>query len=275
MGHTRLGVIPKTKRFVQVVAAMTGAASGGEAGGGDEPVQRRSALLPDDVPQIAGQVLKAAQGGLIAAVEDEGLRYTVYLLTQIVLAARTENWQELLRQAGIDLPRDATPFDLTTEVQRAIDDHLAARAAVTDVSEIAQQAAGEALLTLTAPKADTLFGADLQPALHALSTKAGFSDLGQQFFSQFMYRYLNFYLSRITAKYTGGERLPTVGELARFNKTLETHCYQSARIVHDFCGGWYSKTNFEQGINQHNTSNFLRIALQKLRRELAQQEEGK
>ena len=275
MGHTRLGTIPKTKRFVQVVAAMTGAVSGSAAGGGGEPEQRRSGLLPDDIPHIAGQVLKATQGGLIAAVEDEGLRYTVYLLTQIVLAARMENWQEPLRQAGILLPSDATPFDLTTEVQRVIDDHLAARAAVTDVSEIAQQAAGDALLTLTVSKANTLFGSDLQPALRILSTKAGFSDLGQQFFSQFMYRYLNFYLSRVTAKYTGGERLPTVGELARFNKMLEIHCFQSAHIVHDFCGGWYSKTNFEQGINQKNTSNFLRIALQKLRRELAQQEEGK
>lgn len=275
MGHTRLGIIPKTKRFVQVIAAMTGAAGGGTAGGGGETEERRAGLLPDDVPYIAGQVLKAAQGGLVAAVQDEGLKYTVYLLTQIVLASRSEDWQEPLKQAGIDLPRDATPFDLTAEVQRVIDDHLATRAAVTDVSEIAQQAAGEALLTLTAANADTLFGSDLQPALRALSTKAGFSDLGQQFFSQFMYRYLNFYLSRVTAKYTGGERLPTVGELARFDKTLEDHCYQSARIVHDFCGGWYSKTNFEQGINQNNTSNFLRIALQKLRRELAHQEEGK
>ncbi len=274
MGHTRLGAIPKTKRFVQVVAAMTGA-GGGASGGGSEQEERRDGLLPDDVPYIARQVLKATEDGLIAAVKDEGLRHTVYLLTQIVLASRMENWQEPLKQAGIDLPSNATPFDLTSEVQRAIDRHLTARSAVTDVSEIAQQAAGEALLTLTTSKADTLFGADLQPALRALSTKAGFSNLGQQFFSQFMYRYLNFYLSRVTAKYTGGERLPTVGELARFNKTLEAHCFQSAYIVHDFCGGWYSKTNFEQGINQHNTSNFLRIALQKLRRELAQQEEGK
>jgi hypothetical protein len=41
--------------------------------------------------------------------------------------------------------------------------------------------------------------------------------------------------------------------------------------VRDFCGTWYSKTNYEQGINPENTSRFLAFALEKMRSELAQQ----
>jgi len=46
---------------------------------------------------------------------------------------------------------------------------------------------------------------------------------------------------------------------------------ESARIVRDFCGEWYSKTEYEQGINLDNSSRFLAVAVRKLRSELEQQ----
>src|SRR2546429_186006 len=77
----------------------------------------------------------------------------------------------------------------------------------TDVSEMAQQAAGEAVAELVAPRAANLFGsgqAELQEAVRTLSTKVGFSDLGQRFFGHFTSHFLNFYLSRVTAGQVGG-----------------------------------------------------------------------
>jgi hypothetical protein len=49
------------------------------------------------------------------------------------------------------------------------------------------------------------------------------------------------------------------------------HCDQSARIVRDFCGEWYSKTEYQKGIDLNNTSRFLAVAFNKLRTELKQQ----
>ena len=265
MGHTRLGTLPKSVKWRKVVAAVTGTAEGENRSRFD------GVLLPEEVAHIAQQTIEAAKRGLIAADDDIGLRYTFYLLTQLVLAARQDNWQERMEAHGLNLPHDATPMDLTAEVQGAIDEYLTERGATSDWSEMAQQAAGEALLILTASKANTLFGVNLQPAVRPLSTTAGFSDLGQQFFARFMYRFLNFYLCRVTAGYTGGEKLVGMGELNRFNATLEQHCVESAKIVHDFCGSWYSKTNFEQGIDMENTSRFIHVALTKLRRELTKQ----
>ena len=89
-----------------------------------------------------------------------------------------------------------------------------------------------------------------------------------------MSRFLNFYLSRVTAGRVGGDRLRQVGELTRFNQSLDDHCHQSARIVRDFCGQWYSKTEFQQGISLENTSGFMAVALRKLRDELERQKEG-
>lgn len=269
MGHIRLGRIPKSKRWQVVVGMLQG-------GDDDEGVGGVLTLAPD-VGEVADKTLDAARLGLTKAIDDRGLRYTFYLLTQIVLASRTDDWQAGLRPFGIELPSDATLFDLTAGVQYAIDDYLSLHARPTDISEIAQQAAGEALTALAGPRAVTLFGSgrdELQFAVRELSTKNGFADLGQRFFGRFMTRFLNFYLSRITAAEMNGIRLHQIGDITQFNDALQRHCHQSARIVHDFCGEWYSKTEFREGISLENTSGFMATAIKKLQAELQQQQAG-
>jgi hypothetical protein len=267
MGHQRLGDIPTSRKWSAVVEAVAGEGTGPEGTGG----------LAEAVSEIADLTLDAAQAGLQRAIDDPGLRFTFYLLTQIVLAAREPDWKDRLGRVNLHLSDDSSIFDFTTEVQDAVDRYLASHGTPTDVSEMAQQAAGQAIAELAGPNARTLFGsgaAELQDALHKLSTKAGFARLGQRFFGCFMSRFLNFYLSRITAGRVDGARLGQVGELSRFNEALERHCNQSARIVQDFCGEWYSKTEFQHGIDLENTSRFMAVALKKLQAELEKQREG-
>lgn len=262
MGHTRLGELPKGQKWKAVVAAM--------ARRDDSPHD----LLTDDVEIIAQKTLDAAQAGLEKAIQDAGLRYTFYLLTQLALASREADWQDRLSRVGIDLSEDASLFGLTAEIQNAIDDYISAQGRPTDISEMAQQAAGEAIAKLAAPKAFTLFGGgeeEVQHAIRDLSTKKGFADLGQKFFGLFMSHFLNFYLSRATAAQVGSSRLRHIGDLSQFNEVLQNHCEQTARIVRDFCGEWYSKTEFKEGITLDNTSRFMAVALKKLQAELKQQ----
>ena len=136
---------------------------------------------------------------------------------------------------------------------------------------MAQRAAGEAVGGLLALRTAALFGADaddLRLAIRTLSTRDGFAELGRGFFGRFMGRFLNFYLTRATASDTGGRRLQQVGDLAAFDNALEAHCHQSARIVRDMCGEWYSSTEFREGINQENVARFMAVAVEKLRAEL-------
>ena len=224
---------------------------------------------------IASQTLDATRTSLSKAAHDPGVRYTFYLLTQVALASRASNWESALAEHGIRLSEDSTVFDLTVEVQSAIDRYLSMRASgATDASEMAQQSAGEALLSLVGSRPVSMFGgssADLRNAVRSLSTKKGFGQLGQRFFGRFVARFLNFYLSRATAAGVGSPRLRDIGDVAEFNDTLKTHCDQSARIVRDFCAEWYSKTEYEQGIDLGNSSRFLAVAVKKLRSELEQQ----
>lgn len=264
MGHTRLGAVPKTRKWNELVEQIAGLNLAGDV-----------ASAAADVYAIAARTLKATQRGLDKASDDPGVRYTFFLLTQVALASRTSDWQSALGEHGIHLSDDSTVFDFTAEVQDAIDRYVSQNpSGATDLSEIAQQSAGEAITSLAGLRTVSLFGgssADVQNAIRSLSTKKGFGELGQRFFGRFVARFLNFYLSRVTAANLGSPRLRHLGDVAQFNDALKVHCEQSARIVRDFCGEWYSKTEYQQGIDLENTSRFLAVALKKLRSELEQQ----
>lgn len=265
MGHTRLGQIPTSKKWNEVVELIAQQ---------PEPDAPSPAALANDIGKIAAQTLNAAQTGLQVAIDDKGLRFTFYMLTQLVLASRHDDWMKRLQKLGMPLPEQPGLFDLTASFQHCIDDYITKHARSTDISEIAQLAATEAISQLAGPRAESLFGTgpeEVRAATKELSTKKGFSDLGQLFFGRFMARYLNFYLSRATAAQTGKVGIRQVGELTTFNDALSLHCKQSARIVHAFCGEWYSKTEFKEGITLGNTSRFMAVALKKLEAELKRQ----
>ena len=46
-----------------------------------------------------------------------------------------------------------------------------------------------------------------------------------------------------------------------------------AKIIRDFSGDWYSRTEYEEGIDKRNVSRFIAIALKKIRAELMTQKE--
>lgn len=271
MGHQRLGEIPKTKKWASVVAKLTGSGSGGTSGGGG------GAGPITNMADVAREILVATEEGLLGVKNDPGFHYTVYLLTQVVLAARSEDWQSKLSVIGISLDADATVFDLTGELHRVVDDYRRRNRGSVTIGDLAQQAAGEALSYLAKDNSITLFGSgrdELHQAIKKLSTKAGFCDLGQRFFGNFTARFLDFYASKIVPKNAGQTGYQSAGDFTDFKQALFEHCHQSAKIVHDFCGQWYSKTEWERGINLENTAGIVGHALDKVRDELKKQREA-
>jgi len=260
MGHTRLGTIPKTLQWKEIVGLFTGATFPG------------AMASATNVADIAAKALDATEEGLHRATADSGVRYTFFLITQVALASRTPDWESTLRKHGVHLSPDSTVFDLASQLQDAIDRYVSRTdSGATDLSEIAQKAAGEAITRVATSGTGKLFDTELREAVRPLSTKKGFGELGQHFFGTFVARFLNFYLSRVTAAKLGSPGLRDLVDMSDFNRSLRAHCTQSARIVRDFCGQWYSKTEYEKGINLKNTSGFLSVAFEKLRSELKQQ----
>ena len=179
LGHTRLGPLPKSRGWNQVVETLTGSRLRGF------PVSSSASR----VNRIVAQTLRAARNTLAKASEDAGVRYTFYLLTQLALASRQSDWRSALSEYRIAISDKSSVFDLTAEVQGAIDHYISGTAiGATDLSEMAQQAAGEALTSLLTTQTPNMFGGaasnDLKNAVRALSTRRGFGRLGQRFFAR-------------------------------------------------------------------------------------------
>lgn len=258
MGHTRLGTIPKTRKWEAVVRFL---ATPDVAVG----------IAPAQVPTIASDALTAAQGGLNKAANDEGLTRSLLLLVRILQASRAADPVAELEGIGIRLDNDTTSFDTISQFQDLLDRTIAEQGPRTDVGEIAQQAVGETLATILRPLDQSLFGtgrSDVLRTLRDASTKAGFANAGRTFFASFMKRFLNFYLSRVTASLISSPALAQIGSVTEFNQALQLHCNQSARIVETYAGDWYSKTSYESGIDASSTRRFIAVALKKLADEL-------
>src|SRR5947208_15257122 len=114
MGHTRLGNIPTGKKWKAVVAAL--------AARRDYTVT--VGVLSEDVELGELRTLEAARTELNRALDDEGLKYTFFVLTQLALASREADWKNRLSQVGIDIPTETSPFALSAELHKSSDEYL-------------------------------------------------------------------------------------------------------------------------------------------------------
>lgn len=251
MGHLRVGRLPDTHKWRQVVALVAGDA-------------------PADA--IANATMEAAQRGMEIASRDEGLRHTVWLLSHITLAAREQDFGRALNAIGVSVPEGPSVFDIVGGFSEAVDNHLRTVGGRTDIGEMAQMAAAETLTALCTAESKRLFETtpdDVKEAVRGFSTKPGFSTLAHDFFARLTQRYLTYHLGRELSSHVGlGKRFADISAHTEFLDQINTTCRQAALIVREFAGGWYSKTHFETGITPQKARNFAWVALKKIRAEL-------
>lgn len=252
MGHVRLGTLPRTRNWNQVLDLV-----GGGAG----------------TPEIAAATMEAAQRGLTQAANDAGLVYTVWLLTQVPLAARSPDFVARLHKLGLQVSDAPSLFEVTGAFADAVDTHLRRTGGRTDLGEMAQMAAAETLTALGTPANGSLFETTapaVQETMRAFTTSKQFSTLSREFFTRLTRKYLSYFLSRELSNYVGVDgRFANIDRHAEFNSALDLHCRQASRIIEEFSGGWFSKTNFAGPITQKNAGGYIHVALKKLRAELA------
>jgi hypothetical protein len=224
-------------------------------------------------PEVAASTMEAAKGGLIKAAKDPGLVHAVWLLTQIPLAARSENFVADLRQLGLEVSNAPSLMEVVGAFTGAVDAHLCHSGGRTDLGEMAQMAAAETLTRLGTLKTASLFDtapADVQQAFKSFSTTRQFSTLAREFFTRLSKKYLTYFLSRELSNYVDGgsdSRFLNINRHTEFNEALDLHCRQASLIIEEFSGGWFSKANFKGGITSEKAAGFVHVALKKLRAE--------
>lgn len=252
MGHIRLGNLPRTRKWQQVVALIEGGAG---------------------TAQIANATITAAEKGLKLAAEDKGLVETIWLLTQLPLAARSDNFAQALQSAGLNVSDSPSLMEVIGAFSDAIDKKLANNGGRTDLGEMAQMAASETMAEVIGSRTQSLFGTtpdDVKNAFSKLATNKQFSTFAKDFFSRLTNKCLDYFVSRAVAHHVGeGRRFRTLAQQGEFTKALGTHSREASKIVEDFSGGWFSKTTWEKkGISRQDAAGFAHVAMKKIVAEL-------
>ncbi len=251
MGHVRLGTLPKSRKWLQVVNLL---AEGADAGA------------------IATASSDAAENSLANTAKDPALVYAFWLLTQIPLAARTDNFAAELRRIGLKVGDEPTLMEVVGAFTDAVDRQIRETGPRSDLGEMAQMAASEALATVAGRDLPGLFGPspqDVKLAIGKLASTNQFSVLARDFFARLTKRHLDYYLSRELSNHVGADgRFKSIAEHSEFNAALDLHCREASRIIKEFSGGWFSKKNFENALTPDEAGKFAYIAFKKIRDEL-------
>jgi hypothetical protein len=251
MGHFRLGTLPDTARWRRVVALIAENA---------------------EVAEVAAATTQAALRGLELADGDDGLVQSLRLLAAVVQAARAGDFAEELGRAGVATSAQPDIFEIASGFSIAIDRHLQASGRRTDIGEMAQMAAVESLTHLLSQRSSTVFEtgpADVRRAAYELSTKGGFATLAHDFVARFAQRFLTYHLGRELSNHVGGNgRFEDSAAQDDFVEHLGVHCREAAGVMKEYAGDWYSKSNFQGGIDVAKARRFVNRVLKKLGKEL-------
>ncbi len=255
MGHSRLGPLPKTRKWVKVVALMRGGAG---------------------AAQVANATVTAAEKGLKAAPNDTGVIETIWLLMKLPFAARSDNFAEALLDCGVSVSQEPGLMEIVAAVTEAIDAKMPNNRGRSDLGEMAQMAAAETLSEVIGGRLSGLFGStpeEVQKEFARLGTSKQFGIFAKDFFARFTYKSLDFFLSKTLPDHVGdGHRFQTLGQQEKFTQALDQHCRETAKILETYCGEWLDRHNYETGgnITRKMVENFTAYAMTKLTDELRQ-----
>ena len=251
MGHIRLGKLPAGKRWHQVVELL-------RVGGG--------------IGQLADATARAADTELQSAKGDPALAYTVWLLTQLPIAARSPQFAARLGELGFDAGAERSILGLVAGFSKAVDRNVANGTNRTDLGELARQAAAESISFIVGAAMPSFFGStadEVRSEIGHLATKDRFAVLARDFFARLTQKTLEYYISRELPNYVGpGNPIASIDRQIEFRAALEKHCREAALIVEQFAGGWYSKSIFRGTLTPAAAQAFTDYALKKMRDEL-------
>lgn len=255
MGHIRIGILPKTRKWKHVIGLLNSKDS--------------------TIEEIAAETSKAAKNFFNEKRTDPSLAFAYWLLTQITYRARKDDYVSELKEINLDISKAKNYFDFLGRVDDYTKNEIKKRGESFPISEFAQLALREALTEYIGQHSESLFGTtidDIKLACRKYSSPRQFSKIARLYFALVFANSLKFLISKEAPNNVGiGSKFEGVSELSDFNEALKAYCYQSSKIVEKFAEGWYSKKNWQGDILEQDVKGFVVVAVDKFRDEIARE----
>lgn len=258
MGHVHLGVLPTTRRWKDVVEALTTGAS-------DEVVIAASAT--------------AAERDMLSATDSPVFVEAVRLLLSIPHAARAEDFGDALRTLDLSIGSKPELLDLTMAVDERLETVRLSAGGTNDLGVLASRSLVTSLSEMIGDQLPGLFEAtpdDVQAATRKLTWSTGISELTRSFYSRLVTQCLSYWLDRTLSQHVGREaRFSDAAARSAFDVAVSSYSREATRIIQEFSGGWYGKTLHDKGgFSSRDAAVFGAVALKKIVQELRTRRES-
>jgi hypothetical protein len=255
MGHERVGTLPKSQKWRDIVSLLEGyPREGVEA-------SNISRKVIDNVRKKYRRI--QTEPGVVAAFQ---------FLVALSVAGKQKNPSGFLQKHGIDVDRESSRLKLVSEAKKHIDEAVQSGGS-REWSELAVRAVADTIAywhSIYRHQQAEMFD-DPEPVLGAwknASDGSGFCDVAETFFARFTERHLNYFLDR-----EASSAISDLSKREQFQADIRQHADEVARITRSFSAGWYNGNVGEEPPSQKEVSGFLAVAFGKLRDDLSQ--EGK
>ncbi len=252
MGHIHLGVLPKSKKWQEVVELLASGAT-------DESV-------------VAASV-RAAENDLAGAARNPVFVEAVRLMAMVPVAARSEDFGHALRELNVPSGNSPDLFSLVSAVGQRLDDVAATRSKRDDFGELARRALLSTLMANLGDRVPRLLAAtpaDVQQAARGLASPNEFAVHARGFFTRLLGETLRYWLDRTLSDHVAdGLRFSHAGNRAQFDIALMQFSSEATFIIREFSAGWFSKTLYRDGLITSGTAQaYGAVAFRKIREEL-------
>ena len=258
MGHERVGVLPRTKRWREIVYELS-----------------LPFMSDSEINAIARQTLSNVRSRYSRLRFDNGVRAAFQFLVYLSALSHEPNPSEELSKYGISVSSEPTPVSLTRAVHRWVDfnrDSL-------EYARIAQCAAGDAIAIWHATheqRQAQLFNLSREAfeAWQYAGSGSGFCELALTFFAKFTERYLNYFLEREASAVAPSleERRQIQHSIKGHIEEISKHAFETSKITQSFAAGWFNKHTREGLPSEEAIDGFLAYAFEKMREELLREE---
>jgi len=261
MGHERVGILPKSKKWTDLVSQMGSVYSGGTP-----------------ASSIANQTLENVRQQYEALFRDNTVKSIFSFLVVFASACREVDPKARLQISNINIPENPTLLSIIKALRNSIPENQSA----SEYSQLAIAAAADAIgnwqkdrtvnnLSLFQPSSDFF------ETWRDLGSGSGFCELSRLYFGKLTERYLNYFLDRAASNIFKSitHREQFQNDIAAHIDDVSKHAFEIAKITQSFAAGWYNK-NTQDGLpDSRQIENFLSIAFGKIRDELRREGEAK
>ncbi len=255
MGHIRLGRLPKSRLWREVV----------------ELLDRE----PEDIPGIAAAVLDASAEALERGTTIASASRAFLVLLELAQASDRGDLVGELRRKGLAVSADSSVLSTLADLGELVRESVPAGSLKDNYNDFAGLALRRALVETVGAQGPSLFGStidELEAGFRRFSGGDAFGRLTRLFFGDFLARSLHSAVDRELSLHVGGESsFGDVGESRAFSDALDRYARETAAIVQRFATEWYAKNHWQrqERLGARHSRAFSGVALKKLRSDLA------